>query len=66
MLAPVADFVDDLTGVYRYDQRGTGGSRWRGVHTIERRVRDLELLLEAWGYDRVSAADECIGARQGG
>jgi hypothetical protein len=36
MLAPVADFVDDLTGVYRYDQRGTNGSRWRGVLTPER------------------------------
>jgi pimeloyl-ACP methyl ester carboxylesterase len=60
-LASVADFIDDLTRVHRYDQRGTGGSGWRGVHTIERHVHDLELLLEAWGYDRVILVGHSYG-----
>jgi len=40
-LAPVADIIDDLCLVHRYDQRGTGGSAWEGEHTLARHVRDL-------------------------
>lgn len=52
-LAPVAETIDDLCLVHRYDQRGTGGSRWEGAHTIARHVHDLASLLDAWGHDRV-------------
>lgn len=52
-LAPVADLIDDLCLVHRYDQRGTGGSGWEGQHTIARHVQDLALLLDAWGHERV-------------
>lgn len=60
-LAPVADIIDDLCPVHRYDQRGAGGSPWEGEHTIARHVRDLALLLDAWGHDRVVLAGHSFG-----
>ncbi len=60
-LAPVAELVDDLTVVHRYDQRGTGGSRWNGAHTVARNVWDLELLLKALGYDKVVLVGHSFG-----
>lgn len=60
-LAPVAGVIDDLCLVHRYDQRGTGGSRWEGDHTIARHVRDLVLLLDAWEHDRVVLVGHSFG-----
>ncbi len=60
-LEPVAEAVTDLCRVHRYDQRGTGGSRWDGEHTIARHVRDLELLLDVWGYDRAVLVGHSFG-----
>ncbi|WP_235583109.1 alpha/beta fold hydrolase [Kitasatospora sp. Root107] len=40
--------VADLAPVYRYDQRGTGQSSWRGRHSFARHVEDLAELLDAW------------------
>jgi proline iminopeptidase len=47
-LADVAAMVGDLAPVYRYDQRGTGRSPWRGRHSLARHVDDLAELLDAW------------------
>lgn len=60
-LGPVAGAVADLCLVHRYDQRGTGGSPWDGEHTIARHVRDLDLLLDAWGYDRAVLVGHSFG-----
>lgn len=60
-LAPVADTIDDLCLVHRYDQRGTGGSAWDGEHTISRHVRDLALLLDVWQHDRVVLVGHSFG-----
>lgn len=60
-LQPVAEAVADVCRVHRYDQRGTGESRWDGEHTIARHVRDLELLLNAWGYDRAVLVGHSFG-----
>lgn len=60
-LAPVAGLISDLCLVHRYDQRGTGGSPWEGEHTIARHVHDLELLLDAWGHDRIVLAGHSYG-----
>ena len=60
-LAAVADMIDDLCLVHRYDQRGTGGSSWAGEHTIARHVRDLASLLDAWGHDRVVLVGHSFG-----
>ncbi|MEW1693295.1 alpha/beta fold hydrolase [Streptomyces sp. NPDC091265] len=48
-LVDVAAMVADLAPVYRYDQRGTGQSPWRGPHTFARHVDDLAELLDEWG-----------------
>ncbi|MFJ9948207.1 alpha/beta fold hydrolase [Kitasatospora sp. NPDC091207] len=47
-LGDVAPMVADLAPVYRYDQRGTGRSSWRGRHSLARHVDDLAELLDAW------------------
>lgn len=60
-LAPVAGIIDDLCLVHRYDQRGVGGSPWEGEHTIARHVRDLALLFDAWGHDRVVLVGHSFG-----
>lgn len=52
-LGDVAPMVADLAPVYRYDQRGTGRSRWQGRHSLARHVEDLAELLDSWA---VSAA----------
>ncbi|WP_200824657.1 alpha/beta fold hydrolase [Nonomuraea solani] len=65
-LAPVAGIIDDLCLVHRYDQRGTGGSAWQGEHTIGRHVRDLALLLDAWGHDRVVLVGHSYGTNLAG
>jgi proline iminopeptidase len=44
----VAAMVADLAPVHWYDQRGTGGSPWRGRHSLARHVEDLAELLDAW------------------
>ncbi|MFG3023650.1 alpha/beta fold hydrolase [Streptomyces sp. NPDC048254] len=48
-LGEVASMVADLAPVYRYDQRGTGRSPWRGAHSLARHVEDLAESLDAWG-----------------
>lgn len=65
-LAPVAEVIDDLCRVHRYDQRGTGGSPWEGEHTIERHVRDLACLLDASGYDRAVLVGHSFGTNMAG
>lgn len=47
-LGDVAPMIADLAPVYRYDQRGTGQSPWRGRHSFARHVDDLAELLDAW------------------
>ncbi|MFB7918416.1 alpha/beta fold hydrolase [Streptomyces sp. NPDC056061] len=51
-LRDVAAMVADLAPVYRYDQRGTGRSRWWGRHSLTRHVDDLAELLDAWEVPR--------------
>ncbi|MFD0417894.1 alpha/beta fold hydrolase [Streptomyces sp. NPDC127108] len=51
-LGDVAPMIADLAPVYRYDQRGTGRSPWRGPHTLARHVDDLAELLDAWDVPR--------------
>jgi len=48
-LGPVADMVDDLATVYRYDQRGCGRSEGRPPYDVDTFVSDLEALRKHWG-----------------
>ncbi|WP_433222491.1 alpha/beta fold hydrolase [Dactylosporangium sp. CS-047395] len=60
-LAPVGALIEDLGLIHRYDQRGTGDSAWPGTHSPARHVRDLRLLLDAWGHERVVLAGHSYG-----
>lgn len=60
-LGQVASMIDDLTVVHRYDQRGVGGSPWKGHHTVERHLQDLDDLLDGWGYGRVTLVGHSYG-----
>ncbi len=53
--------IDDLTVVHRYDQRGVGGSPWKGHHTLEGHLQDLDDLLDGWGHDRVTLVGHSYG-----
>jgi pimeloyl-ACP methyl ester carboxylesterase len=60
-LAPVAELVEHLGTVHRYDQRGTGGSAWDGEHTFGLHVADLGRLLDAWGHRRAVLVGHSYG-----
>ncbi|MFI6350171.1 alpha/beta fold hydrolase [Streptomyces sp. NPDC050560] len=61
-LEDVAAAVADLAPVHRYDQRGTGGSEWRGCHTLARHVRDLAGLLDLWEAPRAMLVGHSYGS----
>ena len=48
-LEPVANMVDDLVTVYRYDQRACGRSSGGPPFDVATAVADLEALREHWG-----------------
>jgi proline iminopeptidase len=60
-LEDVAAMVSDLAPVYRYDQRGTGGSSWQGHHTLARHVADLAELLEIWDTSKAVVIGHSYG-----
>jgi proline iminopeptidase len=60
-LEDVGALVSDLAPVYRYDQRGTGGSSWQGHHTFARHVTDLAQLLEIWDAPKVMVIGHSYG-----
>ncbi|TDC77086.1 alpha/beta hydrolase, partial [Streptomyces hainanensis] len=66
-LGDVARMVADVVPgpVYRYDQRGTGGSPWRGRHSLARHVDDLVELLDAWGAPEAVPEAVLIGHSYG-
>ncbi len=61
-LAPVAEMVEDLAEVHRFDQRGGGRSRARGPWTVETLLADLEALRRHWDHDRWLVGGQSWGA----
>jgi proline iminopeptidase len=61
-LGPVAEMVDDLALVHRYDQRGSGRSRSDGPFDVASFVADLEALRRHWGHERWLVGGHSWGA----
>lgn len=60
-LAPVAHLLPDHR-VYRFDQRGCGGSTGPGDYSVARAIADIEVLRRHWGYDRWTVFGHSWGA----
>ena len=64
-LGAVAQMVEDVALVHRYDQRGAGRSRSDGPFDIASFVADLEALRQHWGHDRWVLGGHSWGANLG-
>ncbi len=55
-------YLSDKFSVIRYDQRGNGLSQWTDVDiSFERMVDDMEVVIDAYGYEKVAI----LGLSQG-
>ncbi len=59
---PVAEMVEDLVTVYRWDQRGCGRSTASGPYTVARFVADLEAIRRHFGHTRWIVGGHSWGA----
>ena len=64
-LAPVAEMLEDVATVHRYEQRGCGRSREHEPITIDALIADLDELRRIWGHARVSIVGHSWGATLG-
>ena len=51
-LEPVAEMLQDLAMVHRFDQRGAGRSEHAGPYSIAQSVADLEAIRTHFGHER--------------
>jgi proline iminopeptidase len=61
-LQPVAEMVEDLAEVHRFDQRGGGRSVSDGPWTVATMVSDMETLRRYWGHERWLVGGHSWGA----
>jgi proline iminopeptidase len=61
-LAVVAEMLDDLTIVHRFDQRGCGRSDPSDVQTMRRLAQDIDELRAYWGHERILVIGHSFGA----
>jgi proline iminopeptidase len=61
-LAPVAEMIDDLATVYRYDQRGCGRSSGGPPWTMEVALNDIEALRRGWTVEQWIVIGHSFGA----
>lgn len=61
-LAPVAEMLEPLTLVHRFDQRGCGGSDPASEYTIDRYLADIDALRRHWGYPTWIVIGHSFGA----
>ena len=64
-LGPVAEMIDYLATVYRYDQRACGRSSGGPPYTMSGAIADLEALREHWGHERWVLLGHSWGAMLG-
>jgi proline iminopeptidase len=61
-LSPVAEMVDDIAQVHRFDQRGGGRSVTAGPWTVAAMLNDIETLRAHWGHEQWLIAGQSWGA----
>lgn len=61
-LQPVADLLDDVATVVRWEQRGCGQSLPEGPYTVATCLEDLERIRDAYGWERWIIAGHSFGA----
>ncbi len=61
-LQPVADMIDDMARVIRFEQRGCGRSQAAPHYSVETSVDDIEAVRKAYGVDRCIVGGHSWGA----
>lgn len=60
--AVLAEMLDDLTVVHRFDQRGCGRSGPSELQSMQRSAQDIDELRQYWGHDRIVVIGHSFGA----
>ena len=60
--AVLAEMLDDLTVVHRFDQRGCGRSGPSDEQTMTRLAQDIDELRIHWGHERIVVLGHSFGA----
>ncbi|MFF0269670.1 alpha/beta fold hydrolase [Kribbella sp. NPDC004536] len=60
--AVLAEMIDDLTVVYRFDQRGCGRSGPSDVQSMQRSAQDIDELRAYFGHERIVVLGHSFGA----
>jgi proline iminopeptidase len=60
--AVLAEMLDDLTVVHRFDQRGCGRSGPSDIQTMQRLAQDIDELRSYWGHERIVVVGHSFGA----
>ncbi|MGW1339731.1 alpha/beta fold hydrolase [Kribbella sp. NPDC002412] len=60
--AVLAEMLDDLTVVHRFDQRGCGRSGPSDVQTMARLAQDIDELRAYWGHEKIVVVGHSFGA----
>jgi proline iminopeptidase len=60
--AVLAEMLDDLTVVHRFDQRGCGRSDPSELQTMRRLAQDIDELRAYWGHERILVIGHSFGA----
>ncbi|MFC9690666.1 alpha/beta fold hydrolase [Kribbella sp. NPDC056951] len=60
--AVLAEMVDDLTVVHRFDQRGCGRSGASAEQSMALSVRDIDELRAFWGHEKIVVIGHSFGA----
>ncbi|TDC31243.1 alpha/beta fold hydrolase [Kribbella albertanoniae] len=60
--ARLAQMIDDLTVVHRFDQRGCGRSGASDELSMARSAQDIDELREYWGHEKIVVIGHSFGA----
>ena len=60
-LAPVANLIDDVCQVIRFEPRGCGRSDWDGNYSVQTLVEDAECVRQAYGLDACIVGGHSFG-----